>query len=277
VSELTPLLNRRTFLESPRWHDGALYVSDMFADEVLRVSADGDVSTVVEVEQPSGLGWLPDGTLLISSMLRRCVMRYDGVHLTEHADVSALAAWEINDMTVDRHGHAFLGQFGFDLSAGGAPVPAPLIRVGPDGSATVVADDLNFANGMAITADGSTLLVAESMGQRITAFALDNDGALSDRRVFAQVSGYPDGITVDNEGGVWFANPVSDQFLRICEGGEVTDTVDTPGPHGIACALGGDDGHTLFMLTSAVLGDRAQAAAQLGAAIVTTRVRVPVR
>lgn len=275
MPELTSLLNGRTFLESPRWHDGALYVSDMFADVVLRISADGDVSTVVQVEQPSGLGWLPDGTLLISSMVRRCVLRYDGVHLTEHADVSALAGWEINDMVVDRHGHAFLGQFGFDLSAGATPVPAPLIRVDPDGSATIVADDLNFANGMAITTDGSTLLVAESMGQRISSFALGEDGTMSGRRVFAQVEGFPDGITVDSEGGVWFGNPVSHQFLRIREGGEVTDTVDTPGPHGIACTLGGDDGHTLFMLTSTSLGDRAQAAAQLGASVVTTRVQLP--
>lgn len=277
MPELTSLLTGRVFLESPRWHDGALYVSDMFADVVLRVSVDGDVSTVVEVEQPSGLGWLPDGTLLISSMAQRRILRYDGVHLTEHADVSALAAREINDMVVDRHGHTFLGQFGFDPLAGEAPVPAALIRVDPAGAVTVAADDLNFANGMAITADGSTLLVAESIGQCITAFALADDGTLSDRRVWAKVEGFPDGIAVDSDGGVWFASPLSNQFLRVREGGEVTDTVETPGPHGIACALGGNDGDTLFMLTSTALGDREQAVKQLGAAVLTTRVRVPVR
>ncbi|CAN5880641.1 SMP-30/gluconolactonase/LRE family protein [soil metagenome] len=235
MSELTSCVTGRAFLESPRWHDGALYLSDMFADEVLRVSADGEVSTVVEVEQPSGLGWLPDGTLLISSMAQRRVLRFDGERLTEHADVRAVAAQEINDMVVDRHGTAFLGQFGFDPRSGGAPVAADLIRISAGGAVSVAATGLNFANGMAITTDGSTLLVAESIGQCITAFTLSDDGVLTDRRVWAKVDGFPDGIAVDRENGVWFASPVSSQFLRVIDGGEVTDTVDTPGPHGIAC------------------------------------------
>jgi sugar lactone lactonase YvrE len=276
VSELTSCVTGRAFLESPRWHDGALYLSDMFADEVLRVSADGEVSTVVEVEQPSGLGWLPDGTLLISSMAQRRVLRFDGERLTEHADVRAVAAQEINDMVVDRHGHAFLGQFGFDPLAGETPTPAPLIRIDPKGAVSLAATDLNFANGMAITTDGSTLLVAESMGQHITAFTLSEDGVLTDRRVFAEVDGFPDGIAVDRDGGVWFGNPVSPRFVRVRDGGEITDTVDTPGPHGVACALGGSDGRTLFMLTSSTLGDRRQAITTLGASVLTTTVAVPV-
>lgn len=248
----------------------------MFADVVLRVAPDGEVSTVVEVEQPSGLGWLPDGTLLISSMTQRRVLRYDGTSLTEHADVRAVASQEINDMVVDRHGNAFLGQFGFDPLAGEAPIPADLIRIGAKGAVSLAATDLNFANGMAITADGSTLLVAESMAQRITAFTLSEDGVLTDRRIFADVAGFPDGITVDRDGGVWFGNPVSKEFVRVREGGEITDTIDTPGPHGIACTLGGSDGRTLFMLTSSTLGNREQAISTLGASALTATVAVSV-
>ena len=125
---------------------------------------------------------------------------------------------------------------------------------------------------MAITADGTTLLVAESFGQRITAFTLSEDGVLTDRRVFAEVDGFPDGIAVDRDGAVWFANPVSKEFVRVREGGEITGTVDTPGPHGIACALGGSDGRTLFMLTSSTLGDREQAITTLGASVLTAQV-----
>ncbi len=134
---------------------------------------------------------------------------------------------------------------------------------------------MKFANGMAITLDGSTLLVAESMGQRITAFTLGDDGILTDRRVWAQLQGPPDGITVDRDNGVWFANPVSNQFVRVTEGGEVTETITTPGRHAIACALGGSDGHTLFLLTSTTLGGSDQARRARGAAVDTTRVRVP--
>ena len=175
----TSLVSKRAFLEGPRWHDGVLYVSDMHGDVVLSVTEGGDVSNVVYVEQPSGLGWLPDGSLLISSMTRRAVMRYDGSGLTLHADLSSLASYEINDMCVDRHGHAFVGQFGYDMRGGAAPAAAPLLRVDPDGSAHEVADGLRMANGMVITADHSTLLVAESWGKCITAFDLASDGSLS--------------------------------------------------------------------------------------------------
>lgn len=273
--ELATLVTGRAFLEAPRWHDGALFVSDMFADEVLRISESGEVSTVTDLEQPSGLGWLPDGSLLISSMLQRRVLRHQDGRLTAHADVSALAPQEINDMVVDSRGHTFLGQFGFDPRAGEAPVAAPLIRIDPDGSTEVAAEGMQFANGMAITADGSTLLVAESVGQCITAFTLASDGSLTDRRVWAAVDGFPDGITVDRDNGVWFASPVADRFVRVLEGGEVTDTIETPGRHAIACALGGRDGDTLFLLTSTTLGDGGQAQTTMGAAVHTTRVPVP--
>ena len=130
MAETTALVTGRAFLEGPRWHGGALYISDMHDDAVLRVTEDGDVATVVKVDQPSGLGWLPDGSLLIASMTRRCVMRFDAPDLAVHADLSALAPYDINDMCVDRHGHAFVGQFGYDLRGGAAPATAPACRSG---------------------------------------------------------------------------------------------------------------------------------------------------
>lgn len=270
--EFTALVAGRSFLEGPRWRDGALYVSDWYGDVVLRVTEVGDVSTLVAVEQPSGLGWLPDGSLLISSMTRRCVMRFDGSDLTLHADLSSLAPYEINDMCVDRHGHAFVGQFGYDFWGGAPPATAALLRVDPDGSLHEAADDLFMANGMVITADRSTLLVAESWGKCITGFDLADDGSLSGRRVWAALPDYPDGIDIDAEDGVWVACPASNRFVRVVEGGRVTATVDTPGRHAIACALGGDDRRTLFMLTTTTLGRRAESQAALNAAIETTRI-----
>jgi sugar lactone lactonase YvrE len=272
MADITALVTGRAFLEGPRWHDGALYVSDMHGDAVLRVTEDGGVSTVVPLEQPSGLGWLQDGSLLISSMTRRCVMRFDGSNLALHADLSSLAPYEINDMCVDRHGHAFVGQFGFDFSGGGTPTAAALLRVDPDGSACEVADNLQFANGMAITADQSTLLVAESVGKCITRFDLADDGSLSNRRIWAELADYPDGISLDADGGVWVASPAFDRFVRVVAGGDATATVDTPGRHAIACEVGGAGGRTLFMLTAATLGDRVESQTAMSAAIETTRV-----
>jgi sugar lactone lactonase YvrE len=273
MADITALVTGRSFLEGPRWRDGALYVSDMHGDAVLRVTEDGDVSTVIEVEQPSGLGWLPDGSLLISSMTRRCVMRFDGSDLAVHSDLSSLASHEINDMCVDRHGHAFVGQFGFNFFGGGAsPAAAALLRVDPDGSACAVADDMQFANGMVITADQSTLLVAESFGRCITGFDLADDGSLSNRRTWAEIEDYPDGISIDTDGAVWVASPTFYRFVRIVAGGAVTGTVDTPGRHAIACEVGGADGRTLFMLTAATLGRRAESQTAKSATIETTRV-----
>jgi sugar lactone lactonase YvrE len=190
--------------------------------------------------------------------------------------VNHLGSHEINDMLVDRHGHAFIGQFGFDYSGGlAAPQPAALLRVDPDGSAHEAAADLQFANGMVVTADRSTLLVAESVGKCITAFDLGDDGSLSNRRIWAELADWPDGIAIDGDDGVWLASPALDRFVRVVEGGEVTDTVETPGRHAIACALGGTDGRTLFMLTATTVGERDKSKAARSAAIETTTVGVP--
>lgn len=272
MTDISQLVTGRSFLEGPRWHAGALYVSDMHGDAVLRITTDGAVNTVVEVEQPSGLGWLPDGSLLVSSMTARAVMRFDGTALTTHADVSTFAEHEINDMVVDAHGHAFVGQFGYDLRGGGKPTPAALLRVDPDGSVHEAAPDLRMANGMVITGDGATLLVAESSGKDIVAFDLGADGTLTNRRVWAELPDAPDGIGIDAADGVWAAGPVSDRFVRVVEGGEVTDIIETPGRHGIACAVGAN---TLFMLTATTLGEREESQAKLSAFVETATVRVP--
>lgn len=275
MTDTTPLVTGLSFLEGPRWRGDALFVSDMHGDAVLRVRADGTVEPVVDVAQPSGLGWLPDGSLLVSSMAARRVMRWDGSMLAVHADLAGVAPHEINDMVVDRHGHAFVGQFGYDLRGGGAPVPSALLRVDPDGSVHEAAPDLRMANGMAITTDDRTLVVAESSGKCLTGFDLADDGTLSNRRVWAELPDHPDGICLDAEDGVWIAAPVTDRFVRVVEGGEVTDVVETPGRHGIACALGGADGRTLFLLTSTTHGARDESRAAMTAAIETTTVRVP--
>lgn len=266
------LLSGRAFLEGPRWRDGLLYVSDMHGDAVLSVTEDGQACTVVEVDRPSGLGWLPDGSLLIAAMAQRAVLRFDGSELTVHADLSSWAPFDINDMCVDRHGHAFVGQFGYDMWNGARPAAAPLLRVDPDGSVHEAADALRMANGMVVTSDDSTLLVAESVGKSITAFDLAADGSLSNRRVWAELPDYPDGIAIDAAGEVWVACPVSDKFIRVVEGGDVTRTIDVPGRRATACAVGGSDGEVLFMLTSTTQGGRDESRQVLGAAVETERV-----
>jgi sugar lactone lactonase YvrE len=277
VAEPTTLLGGRAFLEGPRWHDGALWVSDMYAQEVLRVTLGGAVEVVATVPgDPSGLGWRPDGTMLIASMRdRQLVARDPGGHLTLAADCSGLATHEINDLVVDRRGYAFISQFGFDFH-GGAPFrKAPLLRVDPDGAVAVASDGLRMANGMVVIGDGSTLVVAESTGKDLVAFDLGGDGGLSNQRVWAPLPEYPDGICIDAEDGVWIASPVGDRFVRVVEGGDVTDVVEVPGRHAIACAIGGADGHTLFCCTSPTQGQPEESRATRGARVETVTVAVP--
>jgi len=276
---MTALVEGRAFLEGPRWHDGALWVSDMHAQEVLRVAPDGTVDVVARVPgDPSGLGFWVDGSVLIVSMRDRRLLRMAGGGPPEVlADCSGLAPFEINDLVVDDAGHAFISQFGFDFHGGAKFQRAPLLRVDPDGSAREVSDGLRMANGLVITADGSTLVVAESTGKDLVAFDLAADGTLSNRRVWAELPEYPDGICIDGEDGVWIASPIGDRCARVLEGGEVTDVIDFPGRHTIACAIGGEDGHTLFVCTSSTQGEPERSRAERGAALETVTVRVPAR
>ena len=250
--DTTVLLTGLAFGEGPRWHDGALWLSDMHNHRVIRVGADGAAETVVEVPaQPSGLGWLPDGDLLVVSMVDRRLLRWDGRHLTEHANLMQLARFHCNDMVVDAAGRAYVGNFGFDLHAQANPEPADLICVHPDGRARVVARDLMFPNGTVITPDGGTLIVAESWGRRLSAFDVAPDGSLDNRRVWAELpsGAVPDGICLDAAGGIWSASPSSNECVRQIEGGEVRHRVRVD-QGAFACMLGGSEGRTLYILTA---------------------------
>jgi sugar lactone lactonase YvrE len=250
--QTTIVLRGLCFGEGPRWHDRALWFSDMHAHEVVRMAPDGTRDSICRVEAwPSGLGWLPDGDLLVVSMTDRRVLRWDGTRLHQHADLSALASFHCNDMVVASSGRAYVGNFGFDLHTGQKPRPAELICVEPDGSARVVAQDLAFPNGAVITPDGGTLIVAESWGRQLSAFDIDEHGDLSGRRVWAKLpeGALPDGICLDTAGGIWSASPSSNECVRQTEGGEVTHRI-TLDQGAFACMLGGDDGRSLYILTA---------------------------
>ena len=260
------VLDGMSYLEGPRWHAARLYVSDFYTGDVVAVDLDGgaDPETVANVPaQPSGLGWMPDGSMLVVSMRDRRVLRVrDGGAPEVHADLSELAPWHLNDMVVDSRGRAYVGSFGFDIMSAAPIRSAGIIRVDADGSATVAAEDLLFPNGTVILPDARTLVVAETLGGRLTAFDLGDDGTLSNRRVWAKLSDTPDtedlgeliaaggvapdGAALDAEGAIWAADAIGGRVLRVREGGEVLEEI-SPGTGVFACALGGADGRTLVM------------------------------
>jgi sugar lactone lactonase YvrE len=244
VEGLTPLATGFCFGEGPRWFEGLLWFSDMLGEAVHTVTLSGSMTTLpLPGHAPSGLGFRPDGTLLIASTEDRRLLRYDGETVDAVADLSTVAPADLGDLVVDGQGRAYIGSQAF---SGGV-----ILRVDPDDTVSVVARDLDFPNGMAITPDHRTLIVAESIGRRLTAFSIGADGALSDRRVFADgLDGPPDGICLDAEGGVWTAMTLAHQFERIVDGGEVTHRIDIGDRAAIACMLGGSAGRTLFMLSS---------------------------
>ena len=251
-SEGRVLLEGLMFPEGPRWRGGKLWFSDMHACAVSTVDEEGRSELVAEVpNSPSGLGWLPDGRLLIVSMTdRRLLRREADGSLIEVADLSSLAAYHCNDMVVDQKGRAYIGNFGFDLLAGAKPTTTDLVLVTPDGQARVVAEKLAFPNGTVITPDGRTLIVGETFAARLTAFDVEPDGSLANRRIWAALEGAaPDGICLDADGGIWVASPVSAEVLRVEEGGRVTDRIGVS-TQAFACMLGGADGRTLFVCTA---------------------------
>jgi sugar lactone lactonase YvrE len=290
---LTLLLEGGAFFEGPRWHAGRWWVSDFYREAVYTVNTDGTEQCVVRVEhQPSGMGWLPDGSLLIVSMTDRRVLRrgHDG-DVTVHADLGAFTDSWLNDMVVDARGRAWVGCFGFDLMAFADPRLAPLMRVDPDGSVTVAAEDLMFPNGSVITPDGTTLIVGETAGCRYTAFTVLSDGALVDRRVWAQLAPTPelgplldvlpqiavgpDGCTLDAEGHIWAADEAGGRCIRVAPGGEIVDEIHTPEGLGcFACALGGDDGRTLLLCAAPDFLESSRRPAR-DSLLLTTTVDVP--
>jgi sugar lactone lactonase YvrE len=241
------------FLEGPRWHDNHLWFSDMLGKSVYQAIANGDVEAIAEVpKRPSGLGFLPDGTLLIASMQDRTLYRLEDGNLTRHADVSGVATGDINDMLVDEDGYAYVGNFGFDFwNTPERTVHADLALVSPDGmEVTVAARELHFPNGTVMTGD-RRLVVAETHGHRISAFAINDDRTLGDRKVFAELPGAgPDGLGIDGDDGVWVAAADQERFIRVEDGGRITHEVDV-GPHlAVACTVGGPAGDTLYCLTT---------------------------
>jgi len=258
-SKLEVLLDGLKFGEAPRWHDGKLWFSDFYAHRVATVGLDGRDETIVEVPQrPSGLGWTPKGELLVVSMLDQRVLRFDGKTQHLHADLAALAAGLCNDMVVDGAGRAYVGNFGYDRHNNAPPRDTRIIRVDPDGRAASVGDDLHFPNGMVITPDGRTLIVAETFAHRLSAFDVGADGALVNRRIFAALDGvFPDGICLDAEGAIWVASPISAEVLRVRQGGAVTHRIGVE-KQAFACMLGGPQRRHLFICT-ATSGDPAVA------------------
>lgn len=241
------------FAEAPRWHDGAVYFSDMHGRRVLRIGDNGEAEVVATLDDAtSGLGWLPDGRLLVVAMHARRLMRQeaDG-SMVVHGDLKGVATFHANDMIVAADGTAYVGNFGFSIFPLIDPRPATLARVAPDGTVSAAASDLWFPNGIALSEDGGTLIVAESGAFCLTAFTVADDGSLSDRRIWAslEAGNAPDGICLDAEGAIWVAIPHHRKFIRVREGGEVVDTIEVD-DHALACVLGGPDRRTLYMAVS---------------------------
>jgi sugar lactone lactonase YvrE len=261
--------------ECPRWHDGSLWLSEMWAHAVVRLDAGGRREVAHQFgrdEQPGGLGWLPGNRLVVVGMESRLLHRFDHTHFDQddhdhdhrnqagpatHADLGAVSPWALNDMVIGRSGAAYVSQVGFDLAGGTSrPGPTPLIRVDPNGMVSVVADGLAVPNGMALSGDGSMLVVAETFAGRLTSFAVRADGSLGDRRVFAQLPAAPDhryarpdGICLDEHGALWVADWRGCQVLRVMADGTVANQIPLP-THALAVVLGGPDRRTLFICTS---------------------------
>lgn len=251
-----PFLDGLYYGEGPRWHDGRLWYSDFFDEAVFSVGDDGAARREVEVPgSPSGLGWLPDGRLLVVAMAERRLLRRepDG-DLVPHGDLRPWAAHRANDMVVDSQGRAYVGNFGFDLEAffehRAGPATTSLVRVDPDGRAHEAATDLSFPNGTVLFPDERTLVVAETFAGQLTAFSVAGDGTLSDRRVWATLPGCaPDGICLDAEGCIWVANALGPECVRVAEGGEVRARASASQPV-FACILGGPERRTLYCCTA---------------------------
>lgn len=262
---LQEVLTDCTYLEGPRWHDRALYVSDFYDARVIAVDSDGSSRTVVEVPgQPSGLGWTPAGDLLVVSMKDRRLLRWDGTVLHEVADLSGHAPSDLNELLVDTSGRAYVGNLGSDMLRGEPLRSTVLLRVDPDGSVHTVAEDLLVPNGMVLSPDGATLTVVETFAYRLTRFDVDAAGNLSNRRPWcefdaaaaattdfgasvAAASVIPDGMCLDAAGAVWVADAAGGRALRVLDGRVVAEIAAGAGLRVVATALGGAEGRTLFL------------------------------
>jgi sugar lactone lactonase YvrE len=277
-----------TYLEGPRWHKGMLWFVDFYTHGVYCVSPGGSVEKVVHVEhQPSGLGWLPDGRMLVVSMKDRKVMRREtNGALVVHADIWDQCGGHANDMVVAPSGNAYVGNFGFDLMGGAAHKNTTIVLVRPDGTSQIVADGLAFPNGMVISPQEKKLIVNELFGNKISQFDILPDGTLGPRRDFANFGELgdepsvavrlerariiPDGLALDAEGAVWFADTINHRAVRVAEGGQILEEVNTA-PEGIfAVALGGEDGRTLFLCAAPDWDEASRKAARQSRMLATT-------
>ncbi|MDB5395378.1 MAG: Gluconolactonase [Rhodospirillales bacterium] len=236
-----------SFPESPRWRDGALYFSDIHGHTVYRLGPEGKEVVARIDDRVSGLGFMPDGSLLAVSMLDRRLIAVapDGTQRV-HADLLAFSHQFINDMVVDNKGRAYVGS-----RNGGGPASKSdsLLLVDTDGSVSVMADDMVSPNGTVITPDGKTLIIAETAAGRLTSFAIHADGTLHDRGIFADLPGlHMDGTCLDRDGGIW-AGGGGHGLLHIAPDGSLIEVIEFPGRMALACSLGGADGRTLFVAT----------------------------
>lgn len=250
---MTKALNLLTegfkFPEGPRWHDGKLWFSDQHGHRVYTLGSAGVPNVVVDLEDmPSGLGFQPDGGLLISAMRSRRIFRYDATGLRVHADLSGMGDGWVNNMVVDSEGRAYVG-FTFGRVYTNEKASAAVVLVDIDGSHRVATAEVSLPNGSVITPDRKILIVGESGARRLTAFDIASDGSLSGRRTFAEFeTETPDGCCLDAEGAIWMAAPRGGRFIRVRDGGEIVDEIRVTEGHAIACALGGAARRTLFLL-----------------------------
>ncbi len=261
---LQVLLDGLAFPESPRWHDDRLWVADWGAGEVIAADMAGASEVVARIPSfPMCIDHLPDGRLLIVAASEGRLVRQepDGTLVT-HADLSGFGDHSWNDIVVDGRGNAYVNNIGFDFPEG-TFAPGFIALVTPDGAVRQVADDVAFPNGMVVTPDNGTLIVAESYGNKLTAFDIAPDGSLSDGRAWAAVADHPDGICLDGEGAIWYGDVGSKRAVRVREGGEVLQTIDLD-RGGFACMLGGPDGRTLFIVTNEWGGDAMAGGARQG-------------
>ena len=279
MKELKKLIGGLYFGEGPRWHENKLWFSDFYSHKVMTLDENNSLETVCEVpSQPSGLGWLPNGDLLIVSMLDRKILRFSEGSISVHADLSEYVAHKCNDMVVGRDGTAYIGNFGMG-DAGESLNSTHLMIVKSDGTVLKGPDNLLFPNGTVITEDGKNLIIAETLGAKLTSFDIEDNGELTNRKLWARTSplfslliikflssmGFdlskvdfskysknlhvPDGICLDEKNGIWIASPTTKAVVRIEKGGNITDTINTP-KGAFACMLGGKERKTLYVIIS---------------------------
>ena len=282
--KLETLMKGLTFGEGPRWHENKFYFSDFYSHKVYSLDLSGKHEVIVEIpNQPSGLGWTPDGTMLIVSMKDRKLMSFKDGLLTERADLTELSGFHCNDMVVDIDGNAFIGNFGFNTYDGEEIKPTNLILVKPGEEPVLAAENLFFPNGTVITPDNKTLIVGETYAARLTAFDKSEDGSLSNRRIWADLKvnaeegtvPLPDGMCIDEEGAIWVASPSTAEVIRVHEGGMISERIPVQ-TNAFACMLGGEDRRTLFICTSNGSGvDPGAALREKSGKIEITQVDVP--